>query len=200
MIPAVILAAGISSRFGDNKLLVDIGGRPMVLRVVESALAARVQPVIVVTGFEQNRLLAALAPVLGNARLIVTYNPDYGSGRASSVREGIRAVPADAPAALFLLADQPFIDSPLIDRVLDFADAHPDSAVVFPECGGKKGNPIFYRRPWFARLSALEGDVTGYRLIQQSPDEVARLSVSDPSLFVSIETLEDYERHAQRTG
>lgn len=196
MLPAVILAAGLSTRFGENKLLKPIGGKPMILRVVENALSARLNPVIIVTGFEQDRALMALREVIGSPRLLVTYNPDYRTGRASSVRTGIRSLPRDAPAALFMLGDQPFIDGAFINRLIEFAEAHPDHCVIYPEYAGMKGNPIIYRRSWFARLEALEGDVTGYALIQQSPAEVARMPATDPFIFASIETREDYERHA----
>lgn len=168
----------------------------MILRVVENALSARLNPVIVVTGFEQHRILAAISPALGSARLIVTYNPNYITGRASSVCEGLRVLPPDAPAALFLLGDQPFIQSSLINQLLDFANAHPAHAVFYPEYAGRKGNPIIYRRSWFGQLMALKGDVTGYRLIQQFPEQVVKMTVTDPSPFVSIETREDYERYA----
>jgi molybdenum cofactor cytidylyltransferase len=196
MMPAIVLAAGLSARFGGNKLLARIGDKPMILRVLENALSARLSPIILVTGFEQDRLLVAISPLIGNPRLLVTYNPDYPTGRASSVREGLRALPQSASAVMFLLGDQPFIDGPFINRLIDFAEAHPSKSVIFPEYAGRKGNPIIYRRPWFERLASLKGDVTGYRWIQEYPEEVARLPASDPSIFISIETREDYERHA----
>jgi len=49
-IAAIVLAAGRSTRMGaQNKLLADLGGKPMVRRVVETALASRARPVLVVT-------------------------------------------------------------------------------------------------------------------------------------------------------
>ena len=76
-IAAIVLAAGRSTRMGGpNKLLADIGGKPMVRRVVEAALASRARPILVVTGHQADSLRAALAG------LDVTFvdNPDYAAG------------------------------------------------------------------------------------------------------------------------
>jgi molybdenum cofactor cytidylyltransferase len=61
-IAALVLAAGRSSRMGGpNKLLAEIGGRPLVRIVTEQVLASRARPVIVVTGHQRERVEAALA-------------------------------------------------------------------------------------------------------------------------------------------
>ena len=86
-VAAIVLAAGRSTRMGDtNKLLADIGGTPMVRRVVEAALASKARPVLVVTGHERSDVAAALSG------LDVTHvaNPDYATGLAE-LAEGGRA-------------------------------------------------------------------------------------------------------------
>ncbi len=61
-IAAVVLAAGRSTRMGAvNKMIAEIGGKPLVRIAAEQALASRAQPVIVVTGHQRERIEAALA-------------------------------------------------------------------------------------------------------------------------------------------
>ena len=88
----------------ENKLLADIGGKPMVRRVVETALASTARPVLVVTGHMAADVGAALAGVRRDAWSPI---PTYATGLASSLKAGIRAVPADCGGILVLLGDMP---------------------------------------------------------------------------------------------
>ena len=86
-VAAIVLAAGRSTRMGGpNKLLADLGGRPMVRIVVEQVLASRARPVIVITGHQRDRVEAALSG------LAVTFvdNPNFADGLSTSLEAGCR--------------------------------------------------------------------------------------------------------------
>ena len=113
-IAAIVLAAGRSTRMGGpNKLVAEIGGKPLVRIAAEQALASRAKPVIVVTGHQRERVEAALAGL--PVRLV--HNPDFADGLGTSLRAGIAAVPADADGAIVCLGDMPQVDARLIDRL-----------------------------------------------------------------------------------
>ena len=100
-IAALVLAAGRSTRMGAvNKLIAEIGGKPLVRIAAEQALASRAAPVIVVTGHQRAEVEAALdgLPV----RLV--HNPDYADGLGTSLKAGIAAVPAMPTAPSCVLA------------------------------------------------------------------------------------------------
>ena len=88
-VAGVVLAAGSSSRLGTNKLLLEVGGSTVLRRSVASALAAGLDPVLVVLGHELDRALAELCGL--DVRPIP--NPDHAAGINTSLRAGIRAVP-----------------------------------------------------------------------------------------------------------
>ncbi len=117
-IAAIILAAGLSSRFGagpeETKLVVPLWGKPLVRNVAEAALASRARPIIVVTGHAAAQVEAALK----NRDLSFISNPDYRTGLASSLKAGIAALPETAAGALILLADMPCVSVSLIDRLI----------------------------------------------------------------------------------
>src|SRR5580765_1178489 len=80
-IAAVVLAAGRSTRMGGpNKLLEQVGGRPLVRIAAEQALASRARPVIVVTGHQHDKVAAALAGL--DVRLV--HNPGFAGGLSTS--------------------------------------------------------------------------------------------------------------------
>src|SRR5262249_58299946 len=94
-VAALVLAAGRSTRMGAvNKMLAEIGGKPLVRIAAEQAVASHAKPVIVVTGHEREKVEAALKDL----PVRVVNNPDYAEGLGTSLKTGIAAVPEDADA------------------------------------------------------------------------------------------------------
>ena len=162
--PRVVLAAGRSTRMGGpNKLLAEIGGKPLVRIAAEQALASRAQPVIVVTGHQREQVEAALDGLAGALRA--------QSGLCARVlaprsRPGIAAVPADADGAVVCLGDMPQVDAALIDRLIAAFDPERGALVVVPTIDGKRGNPVVWSRRFFHDLMAIfQGDVGARHLI-----------------------------------
>lgn len=132
-VAAVVLAAGRSSRYraaggaAETKLVAETEGKPIVLRVVEAALASRARPVIVVVGHASDAVKAALA----DCPITLVLNPDFASGLSSSLRLGLASTPIDSDGAVVLLGDMPKVTSSLIDELI--------AALRVPtcrECGG----------------------------------------------------------------
>ena len=114
-VAGVVLAAGSSTRMGRNKLLLDLGGEPVVRRAVRSALEARLDPVIVVLGHEADRVGGELAGL----DCLTALNPDHELGVGTSIRTGVARAPADASALLLILADMPFVTASMLEALVD---------------------------------------------------------------------------------
>ena len=190
-VAAVVLAAGQSSRMAPrHKLLVaDASGRAMVARVVDSVLASRARPVIVVTGHRADEIRAALA---GRPVGFVTA-ADYAEGLSASLRAGLAAVPASAAAALVVLGDMPLVTAASLDRLIEAYDAEEGRLIVAPSHGGETGNPILWDRRFFAAMMALRGDAGARALLRQHADAVAQVELDDTVLrdFDTAESLAD---------
>ena len=107
-IAAIVLAAGRSSRMAPrNKLLEPVGGQAIVARVAAAAIASGADPVVVVTGFEAERVAEALTGM----NVVVVHNPAFAEGLSTSLRAGLEALPPNCDGALVLLGDMPEIDS-----------------------------------------------------------------------------------------
>lgn len=146
-LPAVILAAGSGSRMGGPKALLDLGGETLLQRAVRIVRAAGCDPVLaVVGGWDPGPLGASLVP-----------NPEAAEGMASSIRAGVRALPPEALAALFLTVDQPAVDVPLLCRLLALAAQAPDQPAACAY-GNTLGIPAVLPRRLFPELLALTGD------------------------------------------
>jgi molybdenum cofactor cytidylyltransferase len=147
-VAGIVPAAGASVRMGRNKLLLRIGGESVVRRTVTRALAA-LDPVIVVLGHEADRVRAELAGL--PCRIVM--NPEHGRGLRTSVRAGVAALPADAEAAVVLLADMPLVTPAMLAALAErFRDT--GAPLVLSRYGETIAPPHLYARSLLAELAA----------------------------------------------
>jgi molybdenum cofactor cytidylyltransferase len=186
-IAAVVLAAGRSTRMGAvNKLIAEIGGKPLVRIAVEQALASRASPVIVVTGHERERVEAAL----NGLPVRVVHNPDYAKGLGTSLKAGIAAVPDDADGAIICLGDMPQVNAALIDKLIAAFDPEKGVLVVVPSIDGRRGNPVVWSRRFFHDLMAISGDIGARHLIGSYIEAVIEVPVDDDAALTDVDTPE----------
>jgi molybdenum cofactor cytidylyltransferase len=186
-VAAVVLAAGRSTRMGGpNKLLAEIGRRPLVRIAAEEALASRADPVIVVVGHQREEVEKALAGL--PVRLV--YNADFAGGLGTSLKAGIEAVPADADAVIVCLGDMPGVDARLIDQLIAALDPDGGALVVVPTFEGRRGNPVLWSRRFFPDLTAVEGDVGARHLIGRYSEAVVEVPVAGRAALVDVDTPE----------
>ena len=146
MVAGIVLAAGSSVRMGRNKLLLTLAGETVVRRAAHRA-AAVLDPVVVVLGHEAERVQQELEGL--GCRSVV--NAEYGRGLQSSLKAGIAALPAEAAAAVVLLADMPLVTSGMIAALVE---RHRASGVplVISRYGEVVAPPHLYARSLFAEL------------------------------------------------
>jgi len=184
-VAAIVLAAGRSTRMGGpNKLLAEIGGKPLVRIAAEQALATRARPVVVVTGHQRGELEAALKGL----PVAFAHNPDFAEGLSGSLKAGIAALPPAVDGAIVCLGDMPQVDAALIDRLAAAFDPEKGALVVVPTTAGKRGNPVVWSRRFFADLARLEGDVGARHLIGSYPEAVVEVAVEGRGALVDVDT------------
>jgi molybdenum cofactor cytidylyltransferase len=194
-VAAIVLAAGRSVRFGEaNKLLAEIGGKPMVARAAALALASRARPVIVVTGFEAERVATALKD-LG---VEIAHNPDFAQGIGTSLRAGLRAVPRASDGALILLGDMPRVDASVLDALLAAFAANGAESICVPVHAGRRGNPVLWARAYFPEMMRLSGDRGAKQLMRLHPGKIVEVEVGTDSIFKDIDLAADLDRGSRR--
>jgi molybdenum cofactor cytidylyltransferase len=185
MTSAVVLAAGASSRMGTHKLLLPLGGQPLVRRVVREVAQAGFDDVLVVVGHEHETVLRALEGL--DIRHAV--NPDYATGMGSSFRVAIEALSA-SDAAMFALADQPLLTADDYQRLLD-AYRERLRGIVSVRYGDVTAPPHLFDREFFPELARLEH---GARPVLQRHADATTILRFAPELLLDVDTPEDYER------
>jgi CTP:molybdopterin cytidylyltransferase MocA len=152
----LVLAAGRGERAGGNKALLDLDGTPALARVIETAAAAKLEPAVVVIGFDAERVRTLIARLPQPSAVVE--NPDPDRGQTSSVQVGLTAVPKGAEAVLIWPVDHVFVGVDDVLAIVDGARLHPEATVVLPSHDGWAGHPALLRRTLFAAIRDLQAD------------------------------------------
>lgn len=187
-VAGVLLAAGTSSRMGGNKLLLELEGETLLRRAATRALEGGLSPVLVVLGHQAERALQELAGLACHAVL----NPAYESGITSSIAAGLAVVPAEAPAAVVLLGDMPFVTAEMIAAVVARYRAT-RAPLVISDYQGVAAPPMLYDRSLFDELAGLAGGSCGQRVVKRHRHE-AEVLAWPASALADLDQPEDYER------
>lgn len=190
-ITGFLLAAGMSNRMNRvNKLTLPFRGSSIVEESLKNMIASSLDQVIVLLGHEPSTMTDILSQYESDSIRLVL-NPDYQSGRASSIRCAMEHLDQETEAALFMVADKPGIPSALICKAIrKFKEDHPSLLCVRTPQG--RGHPIIFGRELFDDLLELEGDHVGQELIDKYQDE--RLWLDDDREQVNVNTKNDYDR------
>lgn len=197
MIPAVVLAAGKSSRMGRTKALlpVDASGETFLNRIVRVLREAGVEAVVVVIGGDAAAVRASLPRA--NAALSVVDNPHYEEGQLSSLLVGLAAVEQrfdNVDGVIVTLVDLPLISAPTVRAVLEAFRAHPGAPLVRPRRGSRHGHPVIFNKSVFAELRCADPSRGAKPVVHAHAAEEVNVDVEDEGAFIDIDTPEDYER------
>ncbi|MDE2629391.1 MAG: nucleotidyltransferase family protein [Alphaproteobacteria bacterium] len=186
-IGAVVLAAGLSSRMGANKLLLPFRGKPLIRLAVEAAAASRATTVVVVTGNNAEKVKAAVSDLL----VKFVENKDYTKGLSGSLKCGLRTLPSTCEGVAILLGDMPLVTSGLLDRMIAVFDPGQGCAIVVPVRHGRRGNPVLWARQFFPEMLALEGDAGAKGLMSVHHGQVYELEAGDDGPLFDVDTPEN---------
>lgn len=194
MIAAVVLAAGLSRRMGRPKLLLPLGGRPVIRITVDRVAGAGLDDIVVVVGPEPEAMARALEG--SGARLVV--NPAPGAGQASSIVAGISALRPGTRAAVIVLGDQPGLPPEILPRLVETFSLT-GRPVVAPRYLDGAGTPVLFAASVFPELAALTGDRGARGVLERVPERVAWVPLDIPRP-ADLDTPEDWERLARAGG
>lgn len=188
-VACLILAAGQSVRFGQaDKLLTEVGGRPLVRRAVDLALASLCRDVHVVV--RPNNVL--VDKTLAGRPVTLCINPDYTRGIGSSIAVGVRSLAQDVTGALILPADMPWMRTEVLDKLITAFEAAHDALVTFPvTVTGEQRNPVIWPSCYFKELGDLGADRGAKHLIPTEPGKLQKVIFQDDAGFKDVDRPDD---------
>lgn len=186
---AVLMAAGNASRFGENKLLLPVDGRPAVEWAMLALREGEFSAVAVVTQYPE---VMALAEQYG---FLPVENPDPGAGVSLTIRLGLTALlerEPDLPGCLFAVGDQPRLRGTSVKALVRAWEEEPGHIMAM-SFAGKRGNPVLFPAVCFPALMALTGDVGGSAVIRENENILRLFEAADPKELMDGDTPEDWK-------
>ncbi len=190
MISCIILAAGLSSRFGSPKALATIKDTPAIAFLLKKICASRIDEIIVVLGADTD----AIQPHLFKHTLIrVVHNNDYNFGQISSVQTGLKALSSHTDAFMILPVDCSFIQTKTIDKLIEhYKRNHPQ--ILIPAFNLKKGHPPVFEQELKEHIIKLTY-AEGLNKITQNPVySTETLELPDPGITQTFNTPDELAR------
>lgn len=187
----LVLAAGASTRLGQPKQLVKLGGRPALHRVVSNAVAIAGHSVTVVIGAHARDM----THLLGHSPASVIVNRDWEEGMASSIRRGLAALPAACDAVMILLGDQVAVTTDDLKRLVS-AWKEQDNIIATATYERHVGVPAIFPRVCFSELAELRGDHGARLVLERNNYRLVRVPM--PNAAIDLDTPEDLAALTER--
>lgn len=189
MIPAIVLAAGASTRMGRAKALLPAGDRTFVRRILETLRDGGVPDAVVVVRPGDSEIAGEI-DATGFGRVVT--NPRAEQGQLTSLLAGLEAVGGPAvPAVLVTLVDVPFVGAATVRALCERAPESP-AQIVRAVHQGRHGHPVIFKRVLFDALRRADPDVGAKAVVRAATIE--DLETGDPGVVEDVDTPDDYRR------
>jgi len=175
---------------GENKLLTKIQEAPMIRRVVQAARESKANEVVVVLGWEEEKIRKALEGL--ECRMVV--NRDYEAGQSSSVKVGLAEVSASTNAVLILPGDVAMIDASTINKVVEKYNES-KAMIVVAGYNGRHGHPILFDKQLFPEIAQINEETFGLKaVVKEHEAEVRLVETGTPYVLRDVDTPEDLKK------
>jgi molybdenum cofactor cytidylyltransferase len=196
-IGAVLLAAGQGRRMGGvAKALITLQGVPLISRQLVALSGAGIDEVVVVTGYARR----AIEDQVRSFVVTLAHNDAHADGQQGSVRVGLAALSGPFDAVIIMLADQPLIGAGDLTELIGAFKKRTSGHVVIPIVSGQRGNPIVLDDQALAQILASDTNLGCRNLVERAPELVYAYETANTRFVTDLDTREDVERLAQRTG
>lgn len=179
-IGCIIMAAGASKRFGSNKLLADVAGRPLIVHTIDNLPRKSLERIVVVSPYDE---VAQIAREAG-----LEHVHPGGPARNDTVRAGIMKM-ARMDGCLFCVGDQPLCQKSSMQRMIDIFRKRPNS-IVRLYSGVIPGNPILFPKSTFHELENLPHKKGGSSVLQRHGGLLVAVQTSHPWELDDVDTPE----------
>ncbi|MEG0371291.1 MAG: selenium cofactor biosynthesis protein YqeC [Clostridium sp.] len=180
----IVMASGMSKRMGQNKLIMKIENKSMIKRVTSQCVNSHLRDVIVV--YNEDIVLRQVCSL----PIKTAHNLSPEMGQSMSIKVGLKSISDDYDGYMFLVGDQPFIDSKLINKLLNRFEMDKKS-IVIPCYRDDKGTPVIFPSLYKKDLICIQGDSGGREIIKHC-ENISKVLIEDKNKGMDIDTIEEY--------
>ena len=198
MISAILLAAGQSLRMkGENKLVKEINGVPLVKLATKSILSSAIDEVIVVLGYEKEIIENTIGL---NKKIKFVYNKDFETGIASSIKIGVNNISKNAEAFFICLGDMPMIKQSIYNKLIKSRYNYnkklkpkDKKEIIIPTNEGKEGNPVLFSKFMINKIMSINDDEGAKKIIELNKNKILNVEVKNQNINIDLDTQENFQ-------
>jgi molybdenum cofactor cytidylyltransferase len=190
----VLLAAGLSRRYGREKLEELIHQKRLIDWAIDHLKASVIDEVIIVVNPETSSLVQ-MDLLQNRVKKVVNFFPSRGM--SSSIRCGLESCSSESDAVLIALADMPAVHPRIITQLVSRWKLKPGQ-IVAPRFKEQQGNPVIIPRILWDEIRALRGDVGCKAILREHPSQIEWVEMDDDAILLDVDHVEDWERLRSR--
>jgi xanthine dehydrogenase accessory factor len=192
IVDSIVLAAGKSTRMGEQKLLMPYKGKTMIATVAGKISGTNSHQTFVVTGNNSLEMKEALR----DYEVTLVKNDNFEEGMLSSVQTGVGATKPETDGMLILLGDQPMVSETVINRLISVFQKT-EKGLLIPVFRGKRGHPVLISAKYKNELKSLHPEIGLRELFLNHPEDVLEIEAETGDVLKDIDTQEDYVRETE---
>ena len=186
-VSAIILAAGLSSRMGELKALLDIGEKKAILHLIDESIKAGIDDIVVVLGYKNEEI----SSWINDKKIRCVVNENYVRGMFSSIQKGVQEIDAHSKGFMIMPVDIPLIKANTIQELATFfIESRHD--IISPFFNNIKGHPPVLSRKCIESILEVE-PAEGLNSIIDSKDWLTcRYDTLDEGILYEMDTKSQY--------
>ena len=187
MISAILLAAGQSKRMnGDNKLIKEIQGIPLIKHSVKNILTSSVNELIIVLGYQKEIIEKFID---NHDKIKFVFNKDFENGMASSIKTGLNHLSKNTEAFFICLGDMPMINKEIYNKLIQ---AMKNNKIIVPTYKGKQGNPVLFSESMKNKIMLIQGDIGAKEILEKNKDKILNLEIGNQGILKNYNTPDSF--------
>lgn len=184
-ISAIVLAAGRSTRMGEQKMLMSWGDTTVLGRVIDTLRSAEVEEIILVTN---SKIAGEL--IIDEVKIEINEEGDM----LESLKAGLSGIQPSAEAVLICLGDQPQMEERSVRSVSE-AFLKSRANLVVPSYNMRRGHPWLAARVMWTEIKAMASGKTLRDFLSLYASEIEYVKVTSPAILQDLDTPEDYLKY-----
>jgi len=197
MISSILLAAGQSLRMkGENKLIKEIDGAPIIKYAVKNLLSSTVNEIIIVLGYEENLIKKIVG---ANKKIKFVYNKNFKEGIASSIKIGLDNISIKSEAFFISLGDMPNVNQNIYNKLIKSKlkynkklNTKHRKEIIIPTFEGKNGNPVLFSKYIKHKMMLINNDLDAHKIIQLNKEKILNVPFDNDGILLDFNTVENF--------
>jgi len=197
MISSILLAAGTSSRMGgENKLIKEINGMPLIKHSIKNILGSAIDEIIVVLGHDKYLIENIIEK---NKKIKFIYNDNYKTGISSSIKKGLNNISERTEAFFVCLGDMPNVNQNIYNKLIKTRYNYnkkiiPEKKkeIFIPFFEKKEGNPVLFSKFMKEKILNIDGDFGAKKIIENNKNKILYVPIKSSGVILDFDTQKDF--------